>query len=159
MFGFFQLTKNAFEIFVLLYVSEVRSFLLFSSSVCHTIAGLFCSGFTFVFICGCTGSQLLYMGSSLVALSRAYSLLAEHRFLITVVSFSGAQARGTQASVAAAHGPCGSTACVFFPDQGLKLHWQVFITEPPGKPSTACLLIHQLMDLCELSLTFFCCYK
>ena len=83
---------------MLLYVSEVPSFLLFgSSSVCHAIAGLFCSGFTFVFICGRTGSQLLHMGSSVVALSRTYSLLDEHRFLLAVVSCSGAQARGTQA--------------------------------------------------------------
>ena len=40
----------------------------------------------YLFICGCAGSSLLHAGSSVVEMSRGYSLVAAHGLLIVVAS-------------------------------------------------------------------------
>ena len=78
--------------------------------------------FIYLFIFGCTGSSLLRVGFSLVAVSGGYSSLRCIGF-----SCSGARAPGAWASVVVVHGLSCSAACGIFPDQGsnpCSLHWQ-----------------------------------
>ena len=80
----------------------------------------------YLFVYGCAGSLLLYMG--FLYLQRGgYSLVVMHRLLMWGFFCGGAQALCVQASVVVALGLSCSLACGLFPDQGLNLcplNWQ-----------------------------------
>ena len=79
-----------------------------------------------MFICGCTGSLLLW-ADSLAAASRRYSLAVGHGLLTAVSSLVADLGPQSAGSVVVTHRLSYPLACGIFPDQGLNpgpLHWQ-----------------------------------
>ena len=105
-----------------------------------------------MFIFDCAGSLLLYMGFSLVAASRDYSVAVIHGLLIVVASLVGENGlQGVPASVAAAPGllstdstAVGHQLSCHLPRPRIEpvspaLAGGFPTTEPPGKPQRALL--------------------